>query len=50
MDIVDRTGDKRNTLAKPVTPRHTPAQRGGDESPFLEGSKIGDPAERLTTL
>ena len=22
MDIVDRTGDKRNTLEKPVTPRH----------------------------
>ena len=38
MDIVDRTGDKRNTLEKPVTPRHTPSHPGtarGDESPFL---------------
>ena len=32
MDIVDRTGDKRNTLEKPVTPRHSPAQEGGRTS------------------
>ena len=40
MDIVDRTGDKRNTLEKPVTPRHTPAQRGGTKVRSWKGRKL----------